>query len=417
MAFDTDVDIDDIGVVQNPYLADPKRGLELVAALLAGSSQANARAINNTIDEMIAACGRLCLPEGKKYFGKLRQLVELLKTPARYRMLKGYTIVGLGGQFSSGKSSVLNSLLETGAEFKLPENTLASTSVSTYMMYGQKGAVAACTKTGQEVPLNADALEAVSHDFNRMHAINPAQYIDFISIGLPQFRVKSIALLDTPGYNASDVATLQEYTDKRRSLKALRSVDHLVWLISAKEPLLSRTDAIFIKNLNLSGKVTVIVNKCDHVCDIFQSPKPDSTDCIVKIRRCFDEEGIACESVIPYCAKEPDWNGGRQRVLDFLKKAAASKKYAEDRGAQLEKIIEDLKKEFKNTLNSMSIAEMEEIDAYVDAASNPLELQSLVRLRGLMGFERSNLEYDHSIFDACSVTLLQWIRQQQTSAK
>ncbi|UTF51818.1 dynamin family protein [Desulfomicrobium sp. ZS1] len=417
MTFNTDVDIDDIAAVQNSYLANPNRGLELVSSLLAGASQANDRKINNTLDEMIAACGRLHLPEDEKYFGKLRQLVELLKTPARYRMLKGYTIVGLGGQFSSGKSSVLNSLLETGAEFKLPENTLASTSVSTYMMYGQKGTVAACTKTGQEVPLNADALEAVSHDFNRMHAINPAQYIDFISIGLPQFRVKSIALLDTPGYNASDVATLQEYTDKRRSLKALRSVDHLVWLISAKEPLLSRTDANFIKNLNLSGKVTVIANKCDQVCDIFQSANPDNTDCIKKIRRCFDEAGIACDAVIPYCAKDPEWNGGRKRVLDFLTKAASSKQYAEDCGAQMDIILTELKNEFENMLSSMSIAEMEEIDTYVDASSNPLELQSLVRLRGLMGFERSKLLYDHSIFNACAATLSQWIKQQQMSAK
>lgn len=417
MAFDTDVDIDDIISVRNPYLADPKRGLELVSSLLAGSSLAADRKINDTLDKMIAACGRLSLPEGKKYFGKLRQLAELLKTPARNKMLKGYTIVGFGGQFSSGKSSVLNSLLETGAEFKLPENTLASTSVSTYMMYGKQGSVTACTLTGKEVPLNADGLDAVSHEFNRMHSLNPAQYIDFISIGLPHFRIKDIALLDTPGYNASDVATLQEYKDKGRSRRALRSVDHLVWLISAKEPLLNSTDANFIKSLNLSGEVTVVVNKSDQVREIFQSSNPDNTDCIENIRRNFDQAGIACNAVIPYCAREPEWNKGRERLLEFFGKAAESKKNAEDRGKQLEHILEEIENDFKLMLSTMSVAEMEEIDSYVDASSNPLELQSLVKIRGLMGFERSNLRHDFSIFKACSSKLALWINQQQAPAR
>lgn len=416
MAFDIDEDIDSVAESSNQYLSNAERGLDLVAELLSGSSSIADRRIYRILDSLIASCDRLVLPEGEKRFAELRQLVDLLNTSVLDRTLRGCSIVGFGGSFSAGKSSVLNSLMESGATFTLPENLSATTSISTYIMHGQKSKVMACTRKGREISLDADALNALSHEFQTVYNLNVSQYIDFISIVLPQFSPKNIALLDTPGYNASDGGTQQEHTDRARSLSALRSVDHLMWIISAEEPLLSKTDSTFIKKLNVPGTITVILNKCDLNSNIYYSKNPELTNEIKKIKEGFKEAGIKYSKIIPYTAKESDWKNGRQEILSTLKKISGER-FRENRITQLNNIISSINKEFNNTLSQMSNNnKLKEIDNSIDSSPNPLALQALVRLRGIMGYEYANIQQDANNFKELSSKILSWAEKKQSTS-
>lgn len=225
-----------------------------------------------------------------------------------------------------------------------------------------------------------------------------------------------VALLDTPGYNASDISTQQEHRDSMRSRKALNSADHLVWLISAREPLLTSTDQRFIQNLNLSGEITVIVNKCDQIAEVYNSPDPEHSAPVENIRKDFDAAGIRVSSIIPYCAREPEWNGGKTKVTEFLHRVADGKKSAQERTAEMEEILTDLEKKFEQTLRNRFTRSITDIDACIDATDNPLELASLVHLRGLMGYERSNTRKDYDMFTACASRIRNWVNNRGTAA-
>lgn len=410
MALDRKRKTDPSLLESNPYLADEQRGIRLIASLLDGSAGEKAQKIFNTLDKMIGACGRL--PDNSEDFSNLKRIISLLQLPIREKILRHTAIVGFGGQFSSGKSSVLNSMLSENSTFRLPEDIKASTSIATYMMHGNTDKVVACTVKGHEIPLDSDALEAISHQFNRAHKINPAQYIDFIAMSVPNFPVEGVALLDTPGYNASDISTQQEYRDNMRSHKALSSVDHLVWMISAREPLLSKTDRRFIEELDLSGKIAIIVNKCDQVPEVYNSTEPENSKPIENIKNNFADAGIPFSTIIPYCAREPKWNDGKIKIIDFLNTIVKSKEHSVQCDEKAEEIINNINNQFSDLLNELFINEIAEIDECIDDSLNPLELCSLARLRGIMGLERANLQRDSESFARNAKTLLNWIQKQ-----
>lgn len=417
MAFDSKKKVDLKQIKKNPYLDSQEQGLNLIASLLTSNPVAKSRHIGNILDEGISACGRIEVSDSVEKFAKMRQIIQLLQMPARNRLLHGCAIIGLGGQFSSGKSSVLNSILDKEATFHLPENTLASTSISTYVMQAKQERVIACSINGSETPLDPDALEAISHKFRDAHKINLAQFIEFIGIALPQFPVDGVSLLDTPGYNASDVATRQQHRDNVRSQEALNSADHLIWIISARNPLLSKTDERFIRDLNLSGELVIIVNKCDEVAEVFNSTTPDTSGPIENIKRDFREAGLQYSTIIPYCARQPDWNNGKVKILDFLRRAATGKNSAQERIAEMENILNEIKKDFDNTLLHKFIKDRKEIDKYVNADPNPFELNSLAKVRGLMGYELSNLRHDRDVFNGCAKDIHTWLKKRVESGK
>lgn len=413
MALDRKHKVDPGLLPENPYLQDPAKGLRLIASLLGGSGRAREKKITDSVDALAGACGRLQLADLADGFPRLRQILSLLEMPARSRLLSDSAIVGFGGQFSSGKSSILNSLLGPKAKFSLPENLQASTSIATYVMQAPDATIMACSKKGEEIPLDGMALKALSHQFREKHNINPAQYIEFIGISSPDFPVRGVALVDTPGYNPGNVATRQEHSDGSRSREALNSVDHLVWLIDAKEPLLNPKDREFIESLNLSGEITVIVNKCDHKPEIYTSTDPERSDLINHIRENFEEAGIPFSAIIPYSAKHPEWNDGKSKIIDFLQKVSQGSKSADERRKEVEKILSDIDKKFQDEVKNRHIDSINDIVGCIDATENPLALSSLARLRGLMGFERSNLSRDYAEFTTLAAQIRNWIEQRK----
>lgn len=79
----------------------------------------------------------------------------------------------------------------------------------------------------------------------------------------------------------------------------------------------------------------------------------------------------------------------------------------------MENIIASYEQQFEKLLQNRFISEMSEIDACIDSSQNPLELSALTQLRGMMGFERSNLQNDYKIFNDGAKYLRNWLKQQK----
>jgi tRNA U34 5-carboxymethylaminomethyl modifying GTPase MnmE/TrmE len=169
-------------------------------------------------------------------------------------------IVGVSGQFSSGKSCFLNSVI--GGDY-LPEGINPTTSIETYITSGKgKFSVSAYTQNGGLATLGENELSILTHKLKADYDFSLAGIVNNISLSVPNLKYKHIALLDTPGYSKPDSGSVK-VSDRERASRILKSVDFLIWLVDAENGDLTRTDIDFIKMLGVKEKILFVVNKAD----------------------------------------------------------------------------------------------------------------------------------------------------------
>ena len=392
----------------NQYLTNVDKGLSLVADVVSGEKVSQSTAIDDTIDLIFSSCGHVKVTDEAELSARLKRLAERLKTPMRYKVLNGKTVIGVGGTFSAGKSSFLNSLLDDKTAL-LPVDQNASTSVATYIMKGRSD-IAACNIFGREVKLNSDALQAISHGFLRKHGLNLAQYLDFIAVQSSSLPVDGVALLDTPGYdNGLDLKNLG---DRARSQRALKSVDSLIWLHPAMKAV-EKPHIDFIKSLGEGLEVILVVSKCDEQPEIYRASDPAKSHIVQSIRSGFVDKGINICGVIPYTTQDTDWprgNSCKRQVIEFLNKSSRAKKTVTDIKSEIDSAIASLRSDFYSSLNELE-RQSNKLASDFDKAANPLDIPSVIRLYGVLGSQSANIKYDREIFENAVAKLTRWVKE------
>ncbi|MBQ9419767.1 MAG: dynamin family protein [Synergistaceae bacterium] len=408
----------------NQYLTNADRGLSLVADVVSGEGTplsplargetgGSRRGVNfpieDTIDAIFSSCGHVKVTDEAELSAKLKRLAERLKTPMRYKVLSGKTVIGVGGTYSAGKSSFLNSLLDDESAL-LPVDQNASTSVATYIMKGQSN-IAACNIFGREVKLNSEALSAISHGFLRKHGLNLAQYLDFIAVQSASLAVDGVALLDTPGYdNGLDLKNLG---DKARSQRALKSIDRLIWLHPAIKGTATDDDINFIKSLGEDLKVMLVVSKCDEQPEVYRASDPERSNTVQSIKNSLVDKGINICGVIPYTTQDTDWpraKGCKQQVIEFLRKSSQAKKTVTDIKGEIDSAITSLRSDFHAALNELE-RQSDRLASDFDRAANPLDIPSVIRLYGVLGSQSANIKYDRELFERSVDVFSKWVKE------
>ena len=257
---------DDINT--NVYLDDNNIGADLVLNVISNRANYNIRdykIIDKLIDkEILDDCSILRLENEYELYSRLAALSDRLINRLKYKLLKNKVIIGVGGQFSAGKSAFLNVIIgkKSNDKIELPTSISPSTAVPTYIVNGKKSEILLSNIYGGEISIDNAALLAISHAFKEKYGLGLAQYISFIGITIPGF-FENIALLDTPGYSKSDNNIKDKFTDENKAKAQLRLVDYLIWLVDVQNGTLQNEDITFIKNLNLKNKILILVSKCD----------------------------------------------------------------------------------------------------------------------------------------------------------
>ena len=108
---------------------------------------------------------------------KLSLLSDKLIEQKKYKALKGKSIVGIGGKFSAGKSKFINSILNA-EEGILPEDQNPTTSIPTYLMYGEDEQILAYTNENLNISLDKEALQALTHKFFEKYKLGFSSFIN-----------------------------------------------------------------------------------------------------------------------------------------------------------------------------------------------------------------------------------------------
>ncbi len=197
-------------------------------------------------------------------------------------------VVGIGGRFSSGKSSFLNAI---AGERLLPTGTTPTTSIPAFIGHGEE-TVAGVNIFNALVDLDRDAIHVLKHWQGAGGGFAFAHILKRIFISTPAIRYENLVFLDTPGYSSG-----AGKRDEETARAQLNSSSHIIWLIDADNGTITDNDINFIQGLETSKPLLIVVTKADR-------KKQDIDSIIIQIR---EEKRLAAMNVVdvlPFSARK-----------------------------------------------------------------------------------------------------------------
>lgn len=352
---DDDEEVEADEEYKNPYLTDPSKGLSLIARLFPQHRKLTeedmaAYRLDSLLDRRILSTVQELGIQTLELSQRLAKISDQIMEYQKIRLLSRKSVVGLGGQFSSGKSSFINSCLgvgKKGQEIILPEDQNPTTSIPTYIVSGQKERIYAYSGTTM-IPLDNAAMKAMTHEFYQKYRIGFSRFVGNIVIHTPAFPHEwknKIAFLDTPGYNKADMNTQETLKDEYLAREQLKAVDFLIWLIDISNGTLHERDADFLQNVPRDTPVLVVANKADKVWE-------ENRNAIVEsIRSTLDDQKIPNFGVTAYSSRDGIEYSG-QMISDFLDYAAQESAKKVNMKQSLGDLVATISSNFKNSIKT-----------------------------------------------------------------
>ena len=182
---------------------------------------------------------------------------------------KSITVAACGG-YSSGKSSFLNNLLNTGNA--LPTGIEPVSMVNTYINCGsdfKRMSIKGRNVKDELVSLNREVLDCIQH--SSKSKVYVASVLKTLYIDLPVFNERrfldGLTFIDTPGYNNSEAANNENgKTDKDTALEAMKNADAIIWCIDTEAGTISKNDIDILNDAigeNADTPYVIVFTKMD----------------------------------------------------------------------------------------------------------------------------------------------------------
>ena len=139
-----DETIEELEEKNNIYLSSSDKALELISKIIGIEITRKNKDKYKKLKELeklfekdfLKSLINIPITDKAKIQKQLFQLTKKLNEEQEYKILKNKIVIGVGGKFSSGKSSFINSFLN--AKSSLPENQNPTTSIPTYLIHGDE---------------------------------------------------------------------------------------------------------------------------------------------------------------------------------------------------------------------------------------------------------------------------------------
>lgn len=247
------------------------------------------------------------------YF-EFKQEYERFKEFILFDRLIGKNVVALGGGFSSGKSSFLNSIL---GEELLPSDITPSTSVPAYLIHDEISFVYGINIFESKIVMQPEEVCLIAHGFGKDDTdgveVTLGHLLQSLFVASPNQPFQHIALLDTPGYSKAEINGYSSKTDEKIAHTQLNSANFILWFVPADSGTVTNSDIEFLRSLNSDIPKLIVVNKADKLM-------PDDLDEVVdKIHNILQMKGIQVLDVLTDSSEEPE-DYDREKILEYLNK-------------------------------------------------------------------------------------------------
>lgn len=233
--------------------------------------------------------------------------------------LKGKKVIALVGEFSAGKTSIVNRILsqDDPSAPKLPTNSKATTAIPTYISYGPAFISQFLDASGTLKNIKKDDFERVKKDV--LSKVNVSSLLEYFVMSYNNANLKGITILDTPGFSSNDSE------DERRTCEVINEADILFWVFDVNQAINKSSITIIKENIK-DVPLFVVMNKCDLLSPNELNAKENN------LREILKKEKISIKGVIRF---------SEESSIDVIMKAVSSVACKKD-DDEVSLIMEDL---------------------------------------------------------------------------
>lgn len=233
---------------------------------------------------------------------KVKELVLKWGNLQRKSWLKGKKVIAFIGEFSAGKTSIVNRILSQDDPDcpKLPVSSKATTAIATYISYGATFLSQFTDQNGNLKLIEKSMFEKVNKDI--LARVNVSPIIRHFVMKYNNVNLKGLSILDTPGFSSNDEK------DKDRTLDVVNEADALFWVMDANSGEINRTSLKIISDNLKDLPLYVIINKAD-------TKSPGELDKLEKhIRQTMERSGIKVRGYLRF-----SWKAELEELMSIVK--------------------------------------------------------------------------------------------------
>lgn len=190
-------------------------------------------------------------------YDETRKIVSRWANLQRKSWIKGKKVVAFIGEFSAGKTSIVNRILSQDDPDcpRLPVSSKATTAIATYISYGSIFMSQFTDANGNLKHIDRDIFEKVNKDILNRVAVSPI--IRHFVVKYNNDNLRGLSILDTPGFSSNDTE------DQDRTLEVINEADALFWVMDANSGEINRSSLKIISENLDDMPLYVIINKSD----------------------------------------------------------------------------------------------------------------------------------------------------------
>lgn len=209
----------------------------------------------------------------------------------RKSWLDGKRTIAFVGEFSAGKTSIVNRILtQDNPDIpKLPVSTKATTAIPTYIAGGSVVSYSFISGDGRRKEILEETFKKVSKEvLDQIKGVS--SLIKYFVMTYKNPNLNGLSILDTPGFNSNDSE------DRDRTIDVINECDALFWVFDVNAGTVNRSSISIIKE-KLNKPLYIVINKID--------TKSESEIQKVEelIQKTLEEDGLKVEQFIRFSAK------------------------------------------------------------------------------------------------------------------
>jgi rubrerythrin len=184
-------------------------------------------------------------------FEKLMQAEHDLERMLNFPVMYTKTVGAIGGGFSSGKSTFINSFF-TEKTVRLATAVKPSTAIPSFVVCENRAKITGYNSHGAPFPIEPDVYKSITHDSMKKIHLDLRVIIPYITVSCPMNKelFEHICLIDTPGYNPPSIGSSER--DEETAAGSVAHAKFLVWLIGLDQTGgIPKSDLDFLKKDNL----------------------------------------------------------------------------------------------------------------------------------------------------------------------
>ena len=278
-----------------------KKAIEFVSYILsapvANRSERSSRQLN-LVDQVAAFIKddfTLLMRENNWSVNQNQEDLERFVANQKKTWITGKTAVAFIGEFSSGKTSIVNRILKAGNPNAtlLPTSSKATTAIPTYISSvgnNTRPLYTFIAKDESRKALDGKMVEEMSKEtLDEVRGMD--QLINYVVREEANASLNGFSILDTPGFSSNDAK------DKERTLEVVNECDALFWVVDVNSGTINQSSLAVIKK-ELKKPLYIVVNKVD------SKAKSEVDKVVRKIEETLANKGVSCQGIIRFSMKE-----------------------------------------------------------------------------------------------------------------